>query len=169
MGESQKKFITYILGIAIISGIVRVLLDYVSRILDTAPIIYYSTFLIAFILEVIIIIYTIKKYKKVKNIFTIFDALKVGISIMGIVGLLYCVMAFIYDQYIDPEFQNTMTLKFTEQFSPEQLEQVTENLKNQDTSKSYIGVIMYTIWFIFLGSIISLIAGSVLKTKEELK
>ncbi|WP_299438817.1 DUF4199 domain-containing protein [uncultured Aquimarina sp.] len=166
MGVSQKNFLNYILGIALLSGIARVALDYLSRILDIAPILYYATFLIALILEIIIIIYVIKKYKNTKGTLTIVDALKVGIIIMGVIGVSYCSMAYIYDMYIDPDFQTNMTIRFTEQFSPDQLEQVQQNLANQDTSKSYIGVIMYTIWFIFLGAVISLIAGSVFKTNS---
>ncbi|MFD2561350.1 DUF4199 domain-containing protein [Aquimarina rubra] len=165
MGLTQKNFLNYILGIALLSGIARVAVDYISRMMDIAPILYYLTFLIAFILEILIIIYVIKKYKEVKGTLTIIDALKSGIIIMGIIGLCYCSMAYVYDMYIDPDFQINMQLKFTEQFSPEQLDQVKENLKNQDTSMSYIGVIMYTIWFVFLGAVISLIAGSVFKTK----
>ncbi|MDH7447212.1 DUF4199 domain-containing protein [Aquimarina sp. 2201CG14-23] len=167
MGFSPKKILNYIIGIAILSGIARVALDYISRILDVSPTIYYATFFIAFILEIMIIIYAIKKYKQSKNHLTILDALKTGIIIMGIIGICYCTMAYVYDVYIDPAFQTDMTIRFTEQFSPDQLDQVKENLNNQDTSKSYIGVIMYTIWFVFLGSVISLIAGAVLKTKED--
>ncbi len=169
MGFSPKKLLNYIIGIAILSGIARVLLDYVPRLLNFSPILYYLTFLIAFILEITIIIYVIKKYKKTKGSLTIIDALKAGVIIMGIIGLFYCSMAYIYDVYIDPDFQTNMTLRFTEQFSPDQLEQVQQNINNQDTSKSYIGVIMYTIWFVFLGAAISLIAGSIFKTKEEIK
>jgi len=169
MGLSQKNFLNYILSIAILSGIARVALDYISRLIGISPLLYYFTFLIAFILEIIIIIYVIKKYKTVKKPITIIDALKTGIIIMGIVGLSFCTMAYIYDMHIDPDFQINMQLQFTEQFSPDQLEQVKENIKKQDTSKSYIGIIMYTIWFLFLGAVISLIAGSVLKNKEELK
>ncbi|WP_027392059.1 DUF4199 domain-containing protein [Aquimarina latercula] len=165
MGVSHKNFLTYIITIAISTGIARVALDYLSRILNISPILYYLTFLIALILEIVIIIYVIKKYKTHKSVLNITDALKVGIIIMGIVGLCYCSMAYIYDVYIDPDFQTNMTLRFTEQFTPEQLDQVKQNLENQDSSKSYIGVIMYTIWFIFIGAVISLIAGSVFKTK----
>ncbi|WP_299247977.1 DUF4199 domain-containing protein [uncultured Aquimarina sp.] len=165
MGLTQKNFLNYILGIAILSGIARVTLDYLSRILELSPILYYSTFLIAFILEIWVIIFVIKKYKETKSTLTIFDALKTGIIIMGVIGICYCTMAYIYDTYIDPDFVSNTTIRFTEQFSPEQLEQVKENLKNQDTSKSYFGVIMYTIYFLFLGAVISLIAGAVFKTK----
>ncbi|WP_378172206.1 DUF4199 domain-containing protein [Aquimarina sp. SS2-1] len=165
MGLTQNNFLNYILGIALLSGIARVALDYLSRMMNITPILYYLTFLVAFILEILIIVYVIKKYKEVKGTLTIIDALKSGIIIMGIIGLCYCSMAYVYDMYIDPDFQINMQLKFTEQFSPDQLDQVKENLKNQDTSMSYIGVIMYTIWFVFLGAVISLIAGSVFKTK----
>ena len=85
---------------------------------------------------------------------------------MGTIGICYCSMAYIYDTYIDPGFQSDMTIRFTKQFSPDQLDQVQQNLNNQDQSKSYIGVIMYTIWFIFLGAVISLIIGSVFKTNS---
>ncbi|MHA7057608.1 DUF4199 domain-containing protein [Aquimarina sp. M1] len=165
MGLTQKKFLNYILGIALLTGVARVLLDYVSRMLDISPLLYYLTFLIAFIVEILIIVFTIKKYKEVKGTVTIIDALKTGIIIMGVVGLSYCSMAYVYDIYIDPDFQTNMTVRFTEQFSPDQVDQVKEDLNNQDTSMSYIGVIMYTIWFIFLGAVISLIAGSVFKNK----
>ncbi len=169
MSLSQKKLLLFIIGIGIISGSIRVLIDYVFRYIDSSPIMYYSTFLIAFIAEIIIIIWAIKKYKNTKGTLTIIDAVKTGVIIMGSIGLFYCTMAFVYDTYIDPDFQTTMTIRFTEQFSPEQLAQVKENIKNQNAAQSYIGVIMYTIWFVFLGAVISLIAGAVLKTKEDIK
>ncbi|WP_299313706.1 DUF4199 domain-containing protein [uncultured Aquimarina sp.] len=154
---------------ALLSGIARVALDYVSRIAELSPILYYLTFLVAFILEIVLIIYVIKKYKNLKGSLTIIDTLKTGIIIMGVTGLCYCSMAYVYDMYIDPGFQVNTQLRFTEQFSPDQLDQVKQNLANQDTSKSYIGVIMYTIWFVFLGAVISLIAGSVYKTNSASK
>jgi len=166
MRVSQKNFLNYILGIAVISGIARIALDYLGRILNLAPTLYYFTFLIALVLEIMIITHVIKKYKSIKGSLIITDALKSGIIIMGVIGLCYCSMAYVYDIYIDPNFQKNTTLRFTEQFSPEQLDQVKQNLSNQDTSKSYFGVIMYTIWFLFLGAVISLILGAVLKTKE---
>ncbi|WP_299256578.1 DUF4199 domain-containing protein [uncultured Aquimarina sp.] len=169
MGVSHKNFLNYILVVALLSGIARVALDYVSRIAELSPILYYLTFLVAFILEIVLIIYVIKKYKNLKGSLTIIDTLKTGIIIMGVTGLCYCSMAYVYDMYIDPGFQVNTQLRFTEQFSPDQLDQVKQNLANQDTSKSYIGVIMYTIWFVFLGAVISLIAGSVYKTNSASK
>ncbi|MBW1295735.1 DUF4199 domain-containing protein [Aquimarina litoralis] len=169
MEISQKNFISYILKVAIISGIARVTLDYLFRILELSPIAYYLTFVLAFILEVYIIVFVIKKYKQHKTPLTIIDALKTGIIIMGVIGLFYCTMAYIYDMYIDPDFQTNMTLRFTEQFTPDQVEQTKQNLANQDHSKSYFGVIMYTIWFVFLGAVISLLVGSIYKTKEASK
>jgi len=167
MNLSEKKIIYHILTIAVISGISRVAIDYLARMANLNPLAYYATFLIAFILEIIIIVSVIKKYQSIKKEIVLMDMLKVGVIIMGVIGLSYCFMAYIYDMHIDPNFQTNTTLKFTEQFSPEQLEQVKKNIQNQDVDKSYFGVIMYTIWFVFLGAVISLVTSAVLKTKKE--
>lgn len=162
-----SKNLYFILKISILSGIGRVILDYLPRLLDVSPVVYYLTFFIAFIAEVSILVYSIKRYKNHIGSLSIIGSLKNGVIIMGIIGLFYCSMAYIYDMYIDPTFQTNMTIRFTEQFSPDQLDKAKENIQNQNVNKSYLGVIMYTIWFVFLGATISLIAGSILKTNKE--
>lgn len=156
-----------ILIIAILSGVTRVIIDYIFRFFDSSPLIYYSTFLICFILEVFLIFQISKKYKEINSEFTLIDSLKIGISIMGVIGLAYCSMAYIYDIYIDPNFQYNTTIKFNEVYAPDQLELVKENLKTQNNTNSFIGIFIYTIWFVFLGAVISLISGSILRTSQN--
>ncbi len=166
MAILQNKLFTLCTTIALVAGIGRVAIDYTARLLAFPPLFYYLTFFIAFIAEIIIIIYATKKYKSIRGSLTIVDALKVGIGIMGCIGLCYCTMAYVYDIYIDPDFQTNLRLAFTEKYTPEQLDQVKASIEAQNTSQSYLGVIMYTIWFLFLGAVISLITGGVLANKD---
>ena len=86
---------------------------------------------------------------------------------MLITGLLYTSASYIYDTYIDPEFQINTAMSFVEKFAPEKIEESRAQIAESQKNKSALGILTYTLWFVILGFIISLITGSILKTKEK--
>lgn len=164
--ETQINLQKFVLPFALLLGLIRILIDVIPKTLSFSAIPYYSTFFIAFIIEIIFIVYIIKKFKKSNGILTLKQALKIGVIVMLITGLLYTSASYIYDTYIDPEFQINTAMSFVEKFAPEKIEESRAQLVESQKNKSALGILTYTLWFVILGFIISLITGSVLKTKE---
>jgi len=166
--EKTVNLQKFVLPFAFLAGLIRILIDFTPKIFSPTPLAYYSTFLIALVFEIVFIVYVIKLFKKKNSFLDFKQALKIGIIIMLILGLMYTTSAFIYDTYIDPDFQNNIALAWVQKMSPDQVETVKDQIelakKNKDMN--YFGIPLYTIWFVFLGAVISLISGNILKTKE---
>ncbi|MCM5663798.1 DUF4199 domain-containing protein [Galbibacter mesophilus] len=168
MESNSKKIIKeFVLPSAILAGTARVVIDTVPKILSPNPIIYYSTFLICFILEIILITIFIKKWKKKNDGYlNIKEALLIGITMMVVIGIIYSISSFIYDTYVDPDFQVTMLLEWGEMFgSREAIEQQLNDTPSK--GKSFFGIFSTILWFAFLGFIISMITGSFLKKSNN--
>ena len=168
--EKETTLQNYILPFAFISAIVRILIDTIFKTIDFGPIYYYSSFLICFILEIIFITIIISKYKNKFGSLKTREALKIGVIIMLITGFGYSLFSFLYDNYIDPEFQNSTIIEFTRKFNPQGIEAVKKQIletKSIGIGKKLMGILTSTLWFVVLGSLISFISGSVLKTKDK--
>ncbi len=165
--ETQINLQKFVLPFALLLGLIRILIDVIPKTFSFSAIPYYSTFFIAFIIEVIFIVFIIKKFKKNNGILTLKQSLKIGVIVMLITGLLYTSASYIYDTYIDPEFQINTAMSFVEKFAPEKIEESRAQIAESQKNKSALGILTYTLWFVILGFIISLITGSVLKTKEK--
>ena len=71
---------------------------------------------------------------------------------------------------VNPEFQNSTIIEFTKKFNPQGLEAVKKQIletKAIGIGKKLLGILTSTLWFVVLGLFISLISGSILKTKEN--
>jgi len=159
----------FALQFGLIAGLIRVLIDYSTRTLDLGPMLYYSTFIICFIAEVILIVYLHKKFKKINLSLSMSEALKIGIIVMIFIGLLYSGGAYIYDTYIDPNFQINTAIAWIDTFAPasEQRDAMVAQITQEQKNSSAIGIFIAMLWFAFIGLIISLISGSILQTKER--
>lgn len=158
----------YALGLGLIAGVTRILIDVIPKTLDLSPIAWYSTYAIAFILEIIFIVYAIRKFKKSNGSLNLGEAVRVGVIIMLVLGLLFTSFAYIYDNFIDTEFTMRKTIEFMENFNPDGVEQIEAQFAdaNENKAKSLLGILTYTLYFVFLGAVISLIAGAAMRTKE---
>ncbi|RZS93468.1 DUF4199 domain-containing protein [Aquimarina brevivitae] len=165
----KKDSLSFIIILGFSLGLLRVIIDFLPRILNASPLVYYSSFLIALIVEVIVIWYAIKKTFRIKNTISILNTIKIGVLIMLITGACYSVMAYIYDTQIDPDFQKNLAIDFAANYAPETLDQVKLNFENANQKISPIGIITYTIWFIFLGTVISILSASILHSKNRSK
>jgi hypothetical protein len=168
--EKETTLQNYILPFAFFAAVVRILVDTVFKTLDFGPLYYYSTFLICFILEIIFITIVISKYKNKFGSLKTRQALKIGVIIMLITGFGYSSFSFLYDNFIDPEFQNSTIIEITKKYNPQGLEAVKKQIldaKAIGIGKKLLGILTSTLWFVVLGLLISFISGSVLKTKEN--
>ncbi len=165
--ENTVNLQKFTLQFAIFAALGRILIDLIPKTLSFGAIAYYSTFFIAFFLEIIFIYFVIKKFKTKNSTLSLKQAIKIGLIIMLTLGLMYSIASYIYDTYIDPEYQVNLALGFVEKFAPEKLEETRATILESQKNKSFLGILTSTLWFVFLGFIISLITGSILKTKEE--
>ena len=66
--------------------------------------------------------------------------------------------SFLYDNFIDPEFQNSTIIEFTKKFNPQGLEAVKKQIletKAIGIGKKLLGILTSTLWFVVLGLFIS--------------
>ncbi len=158
---------TLIVPTAIAAGFVRITIDLVAKLASSGAAIYYSTFFLAFILEIFLIVYLIKEYKRRnKNYLQLKDGLKIAVATMVIIGLLYAVYSFAYNNYVDPSFQTNTAIAWGELFG--RGDEVRQEIAKNESQNSPFGIFYVMVQFSFLGLIIGMIASSVFKTKENL-
>ena len=164
--ENKVNIKSFVIQFAAIAGLFRVLIDIVPKALSFGPISYYSTFFISFILEIILITFIIKRFKTKNKFLTLSNAIKIGVTLMLIVGLCYSTISYIYDSYVDPNFQTDTAIALIEKFQLPNIDEMRDQILESQNKSSPIGILTSTLWFSFLGLIISFISGSILKSKE---
>lgn len=165
--QIKKSIKEFVIPFAIFAGIGRVFIDFIPKILAAGPIIYYSTFLICFLIEILLIVYLIKKYRFQNNdSLSLKESLIIGVTLMVIMGSLYGISSYMYDTFIDPDFQINTAIAWGELFG--QGEAVKTQIEQNPPNKSSIFGIFFTVlWFSFLGFIISMISGNILKKESK--
>ncbi len=157
----------FALSFGLIAGLVRVLIDYLPKILDLSAFTYYATFFVGFVFEIFVIYYVLKTFKLKNGILLFKQTLQIGITIMFVLGLIYCTMSYIYDTYIDSEYTVRKTLEILEKYNPDQMESFEIQMKHAEQNKSILGIFTFTLYFVFIGVFISLILGSFLKSENS--
>lgn len=167
MEENHSKSIKeLVIPIAMIAGAGRVFIDFIPKMLSLGAIPYYATFLVCFIIEIFLITKVVKKFKTLNNnVLTLKQALKIGVTLMFIIGIVYSVSSYAYDTFIDPNFQIETAIEWGETFGQGQA--VRQQLAENPPKGSAIGILWGILWFSFLGFIISMIVGSVLRNENN--
>lgn len=163
--KNSSSIKSLVIPFAIVAGIARIILDVLPKIFSSGSLFYYSTFLIAFLLEVVAIVFLIKKYKSVSNgQLSLKDAITVGLTFMLIIGIFFATSSYIYDTYIDPDFQINTALEWAERYGKSQ--EVQEKF-NGDLEKNgaIFGIFTSILMFSFIGFVVSILAGSIFRTK----
>ncbi|CEN39975.1 DUF4199 domain-containing protein [Capnocytophaga cynodegmi] len=128
---------------------------------------------ITFIISLSIYIYTIrlgiKQFKtENSNLLTIAQALKIGVGIALVGGIIIAIYTYIFTTIIEPEYYEKMTQiqldKLQEMFPNTDVE---EAKRQQGEPSQYITILGSVGGSLFLGLIISLIAGAVMQKKEQ--
>ncbi|QWX85517.1 DUF4199 domain-containing protein [Cellulophaga sp. HaHaR_3_176] len=163
--NNSSSIKSLVIPFAIIAGIARVILDVLPKVLSSGSLFYYSTFLIAFLLEIVAIVFLIKKYKALSNgELSLKDAISVGLTFMLIVGIFFATSSYIYDTYIDTDFQINTALEWAERYGKTQ--EVQEKINGDpDKNGAIFGIFTSILMFSFIGFVVSILAGSIFRTK----
>lgn len=158
---------TLVVPAALVAGLGRIAIDFLAKLSASGPLFYYSTFFISFVLEIFLIIYLTKQYKK-KNggILYVRDGLKIAVAAMIIIGLMFALYSFTYNNYVDPSFQTETAIAWGELFG--QGDAVQEEIAKNESQNSPFGIFYVMLQFSFLGFVIGMVTSSILKTKENL-
>jgi len=158
----------------VILGIVSVLFGAIIYATDIYKNPHWSIALLGSIITIVILVYGIKTYKKDNNGFlNLSSALKVGIGIALIGGLISSAWNLALTTVIEPEYaaqvmqvQKDKLLEESPDLSQEQVDQmfaIPEKLQSPP-----IAFALGLIGSLFMGFIISLIAGLIMQKKQEL-
>lgn len=124
---------------------------------------------ISFVLTIIIYVYGIGTFKKQNgNSLSIKDALKVGLAMAVVSGIIAAIYTVIHYEFIQPEFieniRENAYLEMAKQnpnMTEDQLATATK-MTNMFTSKFFMAT-MYLVASLFFGFLISLVAGAIMK------
>lgn len=165
--ENSNSIKKIVLPFAILFGIGRIILDLIPKLAQANSKIYYSTFMIAFIIEAIAIVYLIKKYKKSQdNQLELSEALVIGVMFMLIVGGLYALQSYFYDTYIDSDFQKNTALEWASHYDKSMdVEKMIDQGDSIQQTSSIFSIFSSLLKFSILGILISFIAGTILRNR----
>ena len=172
MEAEKTEAKSFVLNYGFLLGILTVIMGVVMYVTDAYlnPSIIYSV--IGFLLLVVVISMGIKAYKTANNNFlSVGEALKVGIGISVIGGIIGAIWMFLLINYIEPEFmaqmadtQREAVTEMNPNMTEEQLDSVME--MNAKFSSPWIMIAISLVGNLFFGLIISLVAGLVMKNKN---
>ncbi len=170
--ESEKpsiKPIAYSFGLylALINIIILVIM-YVANIEKN-----WTISILSLILSIAIFIYGIKSYKQKNNGFlTLGEAIKIGLAIAVIGGLISAIYTYVHYSYIYPEF-----LEITKDQARAQMLEKRPNMSSEQVEEAMkiSGMFITPLFFsfmsvigsLFLGLIISLIGGLIMKREQQ--
>lgn len=166
--EAKKFVLNYGILLGILSVIMGVIMYITNAYLN--PSFIYS--IIGFLLLIVVITLSIKAYKSENgNYLSLGEALKVGIGVAVIGGIITALWSFVLMNYIEPDYMAQMMDvsrdKMTEMnpnMTDAQLETAMEF--NSKFSSPWIVMAFSLIGNLFFGLIISLIAGLIMKNKN---
>ncbi len=165
--ENSSSIKKLVFPVAIAFGLGRILLDVVPKLTETGAVAYYATFLLAFALEVVAIVYLIKKYKKYNdNLLDLREALVVGVMFMVIVGGIFAIQSFFYDAFINSEFQKNTALEWASLYGKSgDVEKMIAGQENIQATSAIFSIFTSILKFSLLGILVSFIVGSILRNR----
>ena len=172
--ETQKSSQTQImLNYGLILGFIGILMNVALYALGKTYEPHWSQAVIGFAIMIAVIILAIKKYKDLNGGYlSLGDALKIGLGIALISGIISVIYSLIFTNFIEPEYYNRMAeiqqqkiLEKYPEISDEQLE------ASMEMGKKFSGPVITSafalIGSLFFGFIISLIGGAIMKKSNE--
>jgi len=129
--------------------------------------------ILSFVLSAVVIFLGLKKFKELNNGYlTIGQAIKTGLGIAMISGLISVIYTVLFMTVIEPEYVNNVVevsrqaiLEKYPDFSDEQLEQALDMTRKFSSPGMMAGIIL--LFSAIFGFIISLIEGLILKNNPE--
>ena len=127
--------------------------------------------IISFLVPLALIVSGIQRFKKVNDGFLGWEqAIKVGIGIALIWGLLTLSFQYILENIISPELLTEKIENFREELTElgNSEEVIKEQVEKKRNLNPFLGNAMGLLFFIFIGFVVSAISGAIMKkTKED--
>lgn len=171
--ETQKtEAKSFVLNYGLLLGILTVIMGVIMYVTNAYLNPHWSFSIIGFLLLAVIISLGIKSYKTANNNYlSIGEALKVGIGISVIGGIIGAIWMFLLVNYIEPEYMSqlaevqreTMT-QMNPNMTQEQMDMAME--MNAKFNSPWILMAFSLIGNLFFGLIIALVAGLIMKNKN---
>jgi len=169
--SSKKIMITY----GILLGLISVLFGAVIYVADMYKDPHWSIIVLGLSITILILVYGIKSFKKNNNGFlNLSDALKIGIGIAIIGGLITGIWNLTLNSVIEPGFSSKMiqiqkdkTIEENPDLTPEEIE-LRFSIQEKISKSPGVSFTLEILGSIFYGFIISLIAGLAMQRKQEL-
>lgn len=167
--SSKKTILQY----GILLGITLVLLGVILYVTNTYKDPHWSLSIVSILIIVLVISLGIKAYKTANNGFlTLSEALKTGIGIALIGGIIAALWSFILTTVIEPQYiqqvleiQKEKMIAQNPNFSQEQIDQGMAIAKK--FTSPYMSIAFSMIGSLFFGFIISLFAGLIMQRKPD--
>jgi len=167
--SSKKIIINY----GVILGVVSVLLGVVMYVTNVYTDPHWSFSVLGFLILIAVIVMGIKAYKKLNHGFLeLTDALKIGIGIALVGGIIGAIWTFTLTTVIEPEYTQNVIDAQREKLleNPDMTEAMVDQSMAvmEKMSSPMISIAFSIIGSLFFGFIISLFAGLIMKQKQEL-
>ncbi|TPN83532.1 DUF4199 domain-containing protein [Aquimarina algicola] len=169
--SSSKKII---INYGALLGLVSIALAVILYVTDSYTDPHWAFAVAGPLLLLIVIIYGIKAYKKTnEGYLNLMDAIKIGIGIALIGGIISSIWSIVLTTVIEPDYtQQVLEVqreKMIENYPDFSEEQINQSMSIAEKFASpYLSFAFSIIGSLFLGFIFSLISGLVLQKKQEL-
>ncbi len=171
--ETQKtEAKKFVLNYGVLLGILAVLMGVITYVMNLHlnPGVVFN--IIGFLVIVVVIALAIKAFKQENNGFLrLGEAIKVGVGVALIGGIISALWMFLLINFIEPdymvqmeEFQREMMVEQNPNMTEDQLEQSMEFVTKFNSPIISMAVVLIT--YMFLGLIISLIIGLIMKKEN---
>lgn len=172
MEKQKTEAKSFVINYGVLLGILSVIMGVIMYVTNAYLNPHWIYSVLGFILLVVVISLGIKAYKTENdNFLSIGEALKVGIGISVIGGIIGAIWMFLLMNYIEPEYmaqlsdvQRTTIQENNPNMSEEQMNSIME--MNARFSSPWFLMAFSLIGNLFFGLIIALVAGLIMKNKN---
>ena len=172
METQQAKASKFILNYGVVLGIIMVVLGVIMYVANAHLNPHWSYSVITFLIFIAVLSFGIKAFKKENGGFlTLGEAIKVGVGIALIGGIIGAIWSFVLTTFIEPDFYVQMAEIQREQMIerfPEMTDQQLENAAemNAKFTKPWFTFAISIVSNLLLGLLVGLVAGLIMKQKR---
>ncbi|SDL67958.1 Protein of unknown function [Salinimicrobium catena] len=172
METQQAKASKFVLNYGLILGIIMVVLGVIMYVANYHLDPHWSFSVISFAIFIAVVFYGVKAFKNENGGFlTIGEAIKVGVGIALIAGIISAIWAFILSTYVEPDYMAQMAEmqreKMVERF-PEMTDQQLDKAAEMNSTfmKPWFTSAVTIVSNLLFGLLTGLVAGLIMKQKR---